>query len=46
MLVGWLHTREIDMRHFVNTSLGVAVAKCWYLGFVVPDRTSLCLSVS
>ena len=27
------------MEHFANPSLNVVVAKCWFLGFVVWDRT-------
>ena len=27
------------MEHVANPSLSVAVAKCWFLGFVVRDRT-------
>ena len=34
-LEGWRHTCETDMEHFANPSLSVAVAKCWFLGFVV-----------
>ena len=29
----WQHTYEMDMEHFANPSLSVAVAKCWSLGF-------------
>ena len=36
---GWRHTYEMDMEHFTNLSLNVVVAKCWFLGFVVRDRT-------
>ena len=32
---GWRHTYVVDMEHFANPSLSVAVAKCWFLGFVV-----------
>ena len=35
----WQHTYEMDMEHFANPSLKVVVAKCWFLGFVVLDRT-------
>ena len=38
--VGWLNMCEMD---FVNPNLSVAVAKCWHLGFVVSDRTSIWL---
>ena len=30
---------EMDMEHFANQSLSVVVSKCWFLGFVVRDRT-------
>ena len=33
--VGWLHTFEMVTEHFANPNLSVAVAKCWFLGFVV-----------
>ena len=36
---GWQHTYEMDMEHFANPSLSVVVTKCWFLGFVVWDRT-------
>ena len=32
---GWRHTYDMDMQHFANQCLSVAVAKCWFLGFVV-----------
>ena len=32
---GWRHTYMMDMERFANPSLSVAVAKCWFLGFVV-----------
>ena len=35
----WQHTYEMDIEHFTNPSLSVVVAKCWFLGFVVFDRT-------
>ena len=37
--VGWLHTFEMVMEHFANPNLSVVVVKCWFLGFVVRDRT-------
>ena len=40
--VGWLHMFEMDMGHFANLNLGVAVVRCWYSGRVVLDRTSTC----
>ena len=40
--VGWLHMCEMDMGHFANLNLSVAVARCWYSGYVVLDRTSTC----
>ena len=39
---GWRHTYVMDMKHFANPSLSAAVAKCWFLGFVVWDRTFMC----
>ena len=36
---GWRHTYEMDMEHFANPSLSLVVAKCWFWGFVVRDRT-------
>ena len=38
---GWLHSYEMVTEHFANPnlSLSVVVAKCWFLGFVVCDRT-------
>ena len=41
--VGWLHTFEMVTEHFANPNLSVVVAKCWFLGFVVWDRTFICL---
>ena len=40
-LEGWRHTYEMDMEQFANPSLSVAVAKCWFLRFVVRDRTNV-----
>ena len=40
--MGWLHTFEMVMEHFSNPNLSVVVAKCWFLGFVVRDRTFMC----
>ena len=40
--VGWLHMCGIDMGHFANLNLSVAVVRCWYSGYVVLDRTSTC----
>ena len=34
---------EMDMGHFANLNLSVADVRCWYLGYVVLDRTSTCL---
>ena len=28
--VGWLHMCDIDIGHFVNQNLSVAVVRCWY----------------
>ena len=33
--VRWLHTFEMVKEHFANPNLSVAVAKCYFLGFVV-----------
>ena len=33
--VGWRHMYEMDMEHFANQNLSVAIVKCWLLGFVV-----------
>ena len=41
-LVGWLQMCEMDMGYIANLNLSVVVTKCWYLGCVVLDRTSLC----
>ena len=38
--MGWLHMCEMDMGHFANLNLSVAVVRCWYSGCVVLDRTS------
>ena len=35
--VGWL-----DIGHFANPNLSVAVVRCWYSGCVVLDRTFTC----
>ena len=40
--MGRLHTFEMVTEHFANPNLSVVVAKCWFLGFVVLDRTSMC----
>ena len=40
--VGWLHMFEMVTEHFVNPNLSVVVAKCWFLWFVVWDRTFMC----
>ena len=40
--VGWRHTYEMVSEHFSNSNLSVVVAKCWFLGFVVLDRTFMC----
>ena len=29
--MGWLHMCEMDMGHFTNPNLSVAVVRCWYL---------------
>ena len=34
-LVGWLHMCEMDMGHFANPKLSVAVVRCWHSGCVV-----------
>ena len=39
---GWRRTYEMVTEHFANPSLSVVVAKCWFLGFVVRDRTCMC----
>ena len=38
-------TYEMDIEHFANPSLSVVVAKCWFLRFVVRDRTYMCCSL-
>ena len=40
--VGWLHMSKMDMGHFANQNLSVAVVRCWYSGCVVLSRTSTC----
>ena len=40
--VGWLHTFEMVTEYFADPNLCVVVAKCWFLGFVVWDRTFMC----
>ena len=40
--VGWRHTYEMVTEHFANPNLSVVVAKWWFLGFVVWDRTFMC----
>ena len=46
LIVGPTHahggTLEMDMGHFANPNLSVAVVRCWYSWRVVPDRTSTC----
>ena len=37
--VGWWHTNEMVTEHFAIPNLIVVVAKFWFLGFVVWDRT-------
>ena len=39
---GWLQTCEIVTEHVANRNLGVVVAKCWFLGCVVWNRTFMC----
>ena len=39
---GWLHSYEMVMEHFANPNLSVVVAKCWFLGCEVYDRTVMC----
>ena len=34
---------EMDKEHFENRNLSVVVAKCWLLGFVVLDKTFMCI---
>ena len=41
--VGWQHRYEMDMEHFANQNLSVVVVKCWLLGFVVKDKTFMCI---
>ena len=38
----WRHTYETDAEHFANPNLSVVVAKCWFLRFMVWDRTFMC----
>ena len=40
--VGWLHTFTMVTENFANPNLSVVVAKCWFLVFVVRDRTFMC----
>ena len=40
--VGWRHTYEIVTEHFANPNLSVVIAKCWFLRFVVWNRTFMC----
>ena len=40
--VGWRHTYEMVSEHFANSNLSVVVAKSWFLGYVVLDRTFMC----
>ena len=40
--VGWLHMCDMDMGHFANPNLSVAVVRFWYSGCVMLDRTSEC----
>ena len=39
---GWLHTYEIDTKHFVNPNFSAFVAKRRFIWFVVWDRTFMC----
>ena len=41
--VGWRHMYEMDMEHFAKQNLSVVVVKCWLSGFVVKDRTFMCI---
>ena len=44
--VGWLHMCEIDMRHFSNSNLSVAVVRCWFSWCIllrVQSETSTCM---
>ena len=41
--VGWRHMYEMDTEHFAKQNLSVVVVKCWLLGFVVYDRTFMCI---
>ena len=36
------YTYEMDMEHFTNPRLSVVVVKCWFLRFIVLDRTCMC----
>ena len=40
--LGWLQMCEMNMGHFTNLNLSVAVVRCWYSGCVVLDTTSTC----
>ena len=40
--VGWLHTFEMGTEHCAKPNLSVVVSKCWFLRFVVWDRTFMC----
>ena len=40
--VGWQHMFEMVTEHFANQNFSVVLAKCWFLGFVVRDRTFMC----
>ena len=37
-----LHMCEMDMGHFANLNLSVAIVRCWFSGCVLLDRTSMC----
>ena len=41
-----MHMCEVDIGHCANPNLSGDVAKCWYLRFVVPDRTSMCFCIA
>ena len=38
--VGWLYMCEMDIGHFANSNLSVAVVRCWYSGCVAHGKTS------
>ena len=39
---GWLLAYEMVMEYFAKLNLSVVVAKCWFWGFVVKDKTFMC----